>query len=286
MLGRIFIALCSVPGLKKILWRTWYNYLARAHRAPEWTFMNYGYAAPGANTLRLAQADEPDRHWIQLYHHVAGSIDLEGRTVLEVGSGRGGGSSFIKRYMKPARMIGVDLSESAVQLSARTHPMDGLEFRVGDAENLPLGDGSVDAVINVESSHCYPSFEAFLAQVGRVLRPGGYFLYADFRQRDSVGDWRKSLRDSGLSVLREIDITPGVFAALEEDDERKLALINSIVPRPLRASFLNFAAVRGSSLFEAFRTGRLAYMSFVMRKEDRTSAGYSNVVNETAVEDC
>jgi len=286
MLGRIFIALCSVPGLKKILWRTWYNYLARAHRAPEWTFMNYGYAAPGANTLRLAQADEPDRHWIQLYHHVAGSIDLEGRTVLEVGSGRGGGSSFIKRYMKPARMIGVDLSESAVQLSARTHPMDGLEFRVGDAENLPLGDGSVDAVINVESSHCYPSFEAFLAQVGRVLRPGGYFLYADFRQRDNVGDWRKSLRDSGLSVLREIDITPGVFAALEEDDERKLALINSIVPRPLRASFLNFAAVRGSSLFEAFRTGRLAYMSFVMRKEDRTSAGYSNVVNETAVEDC
>ena len=286
MLGRIFIALCSVPGLKKILWRTWYNYLARAHRAPEWTFMNYGYAAPGANTLRLAQADEPDRHWIQLYHHVAGSIDLEGRTVLEVGSGRGGGSSFIKRYMKPARMIGVDLSESAVQLSARTHPMDGLEFRVGDAENLPLGDGSVDAVINVESSHCYPSFEAFLAQVGRVLRPGGYFLYADFRQRDNVGDWRKSLRDSGLSVLREIDITQGVFAALEEDDERKLALINSIVPRPLRASFLNFAAVRGSSLFEAFRTGRLAYMSFVMRKEDRTSAGYSNVVNETAVEDC
>ena len=164
--------------------------------------------------------------------------------------------------------------------------MDGLEFRVGDAENLPLGDGSVDAVINVESSHCYPSFEAFLAQVGRVLRPGGHFLYADFRQRENVGDWRRSLRDSGLSVLREIDITPGVFAALEEDDERKLALINSIVPRPLRASFLNFAAVRGSSLFEAFRTGRLAYMSFVMRKEDRTSAGYSNVVNETAVKDC
>ena len=171
------------------------------------------------------------------------------------------------------------------QLSAQTHPIDGLEFRVGDAENLPLDDGSVDAVINVESSHCYPSFEAFLAQVGRVLRPGGHFLYADFRQRENVGDWRKSLRDSGLSVLREIDITPGVFAALEEDDERKLALINSIVPRPLRASFLNFAAVRGSSLFEAFRTGRLAYMSFVMRKEDRPSAGYSNVVNETAVKD-
>ena len=124
MLGRIFIVLCRVPGLKKILWRSWYDYLARSHRAPEWTFMNYGYASE-TNNLTLSQADEPDRHWIQLYHHVAGSVDLEGCTVLEVGSGRGGGSSFVKRYLRPRRMIGVDLSKSAVALSRETHRIDG-----------------------------------------------------------------------------------------------------------------------------------------------------------------
>lgn len=228
--------------------------------------MNYGYAAE-TNTLPLSQADEPDRHWIQLYHHVAGSVDLEDRTVLEVGSGRGGGSSFVKRYLKPRRVIGVDLSKSAVALSRETHRIDGLEFRVGDAEKLNLDDNAVDVVINVESSHCYPSFERFLAEVRRVLRPGGHFLYADFRDRGGLDGWRRSLRESGLSVLRETDITACVVAALERDDERKLALIHKLVPRSLRASFLDFAAVRGSSLFEAFRSGRLVYMSFTLQKD-------------------
>jgi len=266
MLGRIFIVLCSVPGLKKFLWRTWYNYLARSHRAPDLTFMNYGYAASESNALALGGADEADRNWIQLYHHVAGAIDLCGLTVLEVGSGRGGGASFIKRYLKPARMIGLDLSEHAIELSRRRHPMDGLEFRVGDAESLPFQDGAVDAVINVESSHCYPSFDRFLAEVNRVLRPGGHFLYADFGNRENVQAWRKSLQDCGLILLRETDITANVVMALERDNERKLALIDRLVPKPLRASFLDFAAVKGSALFEGFSTGTTSYRSFVLQR--------------------
>jgi SAM-dependent methyltransferase len=266
MLGRIFIALAGVPGLKKLLWRTWYNYLARSHRAPDWTFMNYGYATSEPNSLALAAADEADRNWIQLYHHVAGSIDLSGLTVLEIGSGRGGGSSFIKRYLKPARMIGLDLSKHAVELSRKRHPMDGLEFRIGDAERLPFEDGTMDAVINVESSHCYPSFDRFLAEVHRVLRPGGHFLYADFRNRENVQTWRKSLQDCGLILLRETDITANVVTALERDNERKLALIDRLVPKRLRASFLDFAAVKGSALFEGFSTGRISYRSFVLQR--------------------
>jgi ubiquinone/menaquinone biosynthesis C-methylase UbiE len=267
MLGQIFIALCRIPGMKKFLWRSWYNYLARSRKMPDWCFMNYGYATAGESTLALAEADESHRHWIQLYHHVAGTIDLEGRTVLEVGSGRGGGASFIKRYLKPVQMIGVDLSKDAVALSREMHPIAGLEFRVGDAESLPLDESSVEAVVNVESSHCYPSFDAFLGEVRRVLLRGGHFLYADFRERGNVEKWRQSLRDSGLFLVRETDITANVVMALERDNVRKLALIDSFVPKPLRNSFYDFAAMRGSSLFEAFRTGKLVYMSFVLRKE-------------------
>lgn len=271
MLGRIFIALCGVPGLKKFLWRTWYDYLARSHQASEWTFMNYGYAASEPNALVLEAADDADRHWIQLYHHVAGSIDLHGSRVLEVGSGRGGGSSFIKRYLKPSHMIGMDLSKHAVGWSRKRHRVDGLEFRVGDAERLPFEDGSIDAVINVESSHCYPSFDRFLAEVRRVLRPGGHFLYADFRAQESISSWEKSLNKSGLLLLQQSDITVNVVAALERDNERKLALIDRLVPKPLRASFLDFAAVKGSALFEGFRTGRMLYRSFVLRRVETLS---------------
>jgi ubiquinone/menaquinone biosynthesis C-methylase UbiE len=267
VIGRIFIALCNIPGLKKFLWRTWYDYLARSHQAPEWTFMNYGYSSTSEpDKLVLVPADDADRHWIQLYHHVAGAIDLQGSRVLEVGSGRGGGASFIKRYLKPEHMIGIDLSKQAVQLSRKRHCVDGLEFRVGDAERLPFEDGTIDAVINVESSHCYPSFDRFLAEVCRVLRPGGHFLYADFRARESLEAWGKSLQDSGLTLLRQTDITPNVVAALERDNERKLVLINRLVPRPLRTSFLDFAAVKGSALFEGFSTGRYSYRSYVLQR--------------------
>jgi fatty-acid O-methyltransferase len=57
----------------------------------------------------------------------------------------------------------------------------GLDFVQGDAQNLHFPDQSFDAVINVEGSHIYPNFERFLGEVARVLRPGGHFLYADFR---------------------------------------------------------------------------------------------------------
>ena len=255
-----------MPGLQKKLWRAWYEYLARSHRAAELTFMNYGYSAPGTPRRALADSDEPDRSFIQLYEHVAGSVDLKGCVVLEVGSGRGGGSSFIKRYLKPARMTGIDLSKSAVDFSRQRHRVDGLEFRVGDAESLPFGDDSFDAVINVESSHCYPSFEKFLGEVRRVLRPGGHFLYADFRKREKVEAWRNGLRSAKLEMLCEIDITRNVIAALDHDNDRKLALIQQLIPRILHKSFFDFAALRGSFVFEGFQSGELVYMSFVLRK--------------------
>ena len=78
MIEHVFTALCRVPGFKKRLWRGWYNYLARSQPASDWTFMNYGYAAPGTSGLQLAEPDEADRTGIQLYHHVAGAVNLEG----------------------------------------------------------------------------------------------------------------------------------------------------------------------------------------------------------------
>jgi SAM-dependent methyltransferase len=227
--------------------------------------MNYGYAPEDFN-LALEEADERDRQWIQLYAHVAGAVDLRGCTLLEVGSGRGGGASFMKRYLGPARVTGLDLSPNAVTFSRTMHRVDGLVFEAGDAEHLPFADDCFDAVVNIESSHCYPSLERFVSEVRRVLRPSGYFLYADFRDRENQEAWRIALQGSGLRLLRETDITGNVVAALELDNDRKLELIDRLIPRILRRSFLGFAAVRGSALFEAFRSRQMTYRSFVLQK--------------------
>jgi SAM-dependent methyltransferase len=258
--ARLVSAASRSPATKRWLWRTWYQFLARRYRDPSWTFMNYGYR--GDTPLVLPAEDEGDRSCIQLYDAVAGSAPLAGHEVLEVGCGRGGGAAFVARHRTPARLVAIDRSPRAVGFCQARFAVPGLSFEVGDAEHLPFVDGSFDAVLNVESSHCYGRIADFFAEVRRVLRPGGRFLYADFRPRDEVGGWRAQLAAAGFRIETERDLTPGVLAALDADDGRKRSLIARLVDRPLAGVFHQFAAVRGSALYEELRAGAVSYRAF------------------------
>jgi ubiquinone/menaquinone biosynthesis C-methylase UbiE len=268
VLTDVFAALLRVRFLQKKLWRGWYGYLARSYRGADWTFMNYGFDDPKVGRLALEAADERDRFCVQLYDYVTASVDFEGTRVLEVGCGRGGGSSFIARYKKPQQMTGVDLSGEAIAFCRKTHHASGLDFRIGDAEQLPFADSLFDVVVNVESSHCYPNLKAFFREVHRVLKPEGHFLYADLRERSGIAEWENSLMASGFSLLREEDITPQVLSVLDQDNDRKMRLIDSLVPSVLRSSFQDFAGVRGSRIYEGFCTGSLRYLRFDARKHE------------------
>ncbi len=226
--------------------------------------MNYGYAPldPGGAPLALVKSDEADRLCIQLYHHAAGAIDLRGRDVLEVGCGRGGGSRAISRYLGPRSVVGLDFSTNALAV-CRHHRAPGLAFAAGDAEALPFASESFDAVVNVESSHCYPSMERFLREVRRVLRPDGHFLFADLRARDGIEPLRTELRAAGLEVRAERLITANVLAAMDQDSARKLALIRAKAGWPLRGPFQHFAGLKGTKVYEALRSGQAKYLSFV-----------------------
>lgn len=257
------------PGLKRGLWRRWYQFLAGSYRQGDWTFMNYGFADLDgeADALALDAGDEPDRYFIQLYHRVAGAVELRGRDVLEVGSGRGGGCSYIARYLHPRSVLGVDYSENAVVLSRKLHPaVADLRFEQGDAEALPCEDGVFDAVVNVESSHCYGSMPRFLSEVSRVLRPGGHFLWADMRPRDGHEALRAQFRDAGLEVREEADITPNVLLALDRVNDRKRETIRRHVPGFLLPWFEDFAGVRGTRVYEALRAGAVEYRRCALQK--------------------
>jgi SAM-dependent methyltransferase len=270
LLGRLVSLAGRLPRAKRLLWREWYQFLAARYGEPGWTFMNYGYRAGGAGpggdaSLTLAPDDEPDRSFIQLYDAVASGAVLAGRDVLEVGCGRGGGASFIARYHQPARMVAVDVAPRAVALCRARFELPNLTFQVGDAERLPFDAGTFDAVVNVESSHCYGRISDFFSQVRRVLRPGGAFLYADFRPRDELDAWRATLAASGLRIEAERDLTPGVVAALEADDDRKRSMIAALIDRPLVGIFHQFAGLRGTAIYDELRAGALTYLAFTAR---------------------
>jgi SAM-dependent methyltransferase len=267
LIGRLVALASRFPVTKRLLWRGWYQFLATRYRDPSWTFMNYGYRPPGsepAAPCRLDPADEPDRSCIQLYDAVAGAVSLAGREVLEIGCGRGGGASYVARTLQPRRMVAIDLSPRAVALCRARFTIPGLSFQEGDAERLPFPADAFDVVLNVESSHCYGRLPVFLREVRRVLRPGGDFLYADFRPRGQLDAWLRALGEAGFDIRAERDLTPGVLAALEADDQRKRILIARLGDRPLSGVLREFAALRGSALHAEMVSGELAYRAFVL----------------------
>jgi SAM-dependent methyltransferase len=271
MLSRFLIFLCDVsPAARRFLWRWWYEKWARKVASGDWTFMNYGLdLEPGVEPLNLKPQDEADRYCAQLYYRTALPGGLRGKDVLEVGSGRGGGASFLARYLEPAAMTGVDFSPQAVSLSNSRHAgVPGLTFKVGDAEHLPFPDQSFDAVVNVESSHCYGSMPAFVSEAARVLRPGGWFLIADLREAADMVKMETALESQPLlEIVEREDITAAVVRSLERDHGRKQAQIESLIPASQRALFSEFAGLKGSKIHRGLLDGTLLYRRFALRRQ-------------------
>ena len=244
-----------------------YQYMADGYKKRDWTFMNYGYAPDSAASKIVLHADdEINRYCIQLYHYVASALDLRGLKLLEVGSGRGGGADYIKRYLDPACVVGVDFSDNAVNLCRQHYRLDGLSFEPGDAESLPFNDQSFDIILNVESSHCYGSMADFLAQVKRVLKPDGYFMFADFRNLEQLDELEEQLERTGMRRITQENITPNVLKALDADHDRRFAHIQRGVPKPLQNLLQEFAGNKDTWIYKGFQTGDIVYQNFLLQK--------------------
>lgn len=157
LLERLF----SIGPVRKAIWQLWYPYLTRRLRSEEVLFLNYAFETDPPVGLKLDPADEPNRACIQLYHHVATQVDLQGKNVLEVSCGHGGGASWLTRTLHPASYTGLDLNPTGITFCKKRHQVPGLRFVQGDAQSLSFPPQTFDAVINVEASHCYPTFPAF-----------------------------------------------------------------------------------------------------------------------------
>lgn len=258
LLERLF----SVPPIRKAIWRLWYPFLTRRLRGEDVLFLNYAFETDPPVGLELEPDDEPNRACIQLYHHVASQVELEGRDVLEVSCGHGGGAAWITRTMRPKSYTGLDLNPSGIRFCSRQHHMPKLSFRQGDAQVLPFPDGSLDAVISVEASHCYPDFAGFLGEVKRVLRPGGHFLYADFRFSGDIAGWESAIAACGLEVQQTRDIREEVLRGMETNAARSDALICQRLPGFLHSLGRDFAGLPGSRVYEALKARELSYRSW------------------------
>ncbi len=107
---------------RTILWQGFYEIMSWVNQDDDWVTMNYGYALLSTDGKLLSDlTEEQDRREvfsIQLYYYTASVLPeiakMAGKTLVEVGSGRGGGLSFLTRHLKPERAVGIDFSHNQV----------------------------------------------------------------------------------------------------------------------------------------------------------------------------
>jgi ubiquinone/menaquinone biosynthesis C-methylase UbiE len=241
--------------------------MAKRFPNPDWQLMNYGYS-PGLQEdyLHLEPADEHQRYPIQMYHYLAMLTGIDGKDVIEVGCGRGGGANYLYRYHKPSSYKGLDIADKAIEFCKTRYTGENLSFIAGNAEKLPFPDQSFDVVINVESSHTYSSVNKFLTEVRRVLKEDGVLLLADMRSPANRLEFIKQFEVSGLKIISEEDITDNVNEALDGGHLINAERIRNSFPKYIQKYFREFAAAKGSYMYNAFRNREVLYLRFTAKR--------------------
>ncbi len=136
------------------------------------------------NPAETALMNNPVRALIQRRFEAARLLRLGGRipagAALEMGCGRGVGAELVLDAFGADTVDAFDLDPKMVDLARKRLRRRGPRARlwVGDATAIPVPDGSYDAVFDFGIIHHIPRWRLALAEVGRVLKPGGRF-YAE-----------------------------------------------------------------------------------------------------------
>jgi ubiquinone/menaquinone biosynthesis C-methylase UbiE len=245
----------------------WYPFITRRWTKEDVIFLNWGYEEDPPMGLPLTPSDETNRYCIQLYHRTATQADLSGKQVLEVSSGHGGGAAYLVRTLQPASYTGLDFNPDGVAFANKRHTLPGLDFVQGNAENLPLPDESFDAVISVEASHAYPHPDRFFREVARVLRPGGHFLYSDFRGFLEYDAWDAALAGMPMRMVSKREINTEVLRGMDNNSQRYLDLVGRYVPAFLQSFGRLFSGAPGTLMYRELQRGRLSYRMYSFIKD-------------------
>ena len=129
----------------------------------------------------------------------------KGEVVLDLGSGPGLDCFLAAdKVGKDGKVIGIDMTPEMLE-KARTNAAKGnysnVEFRLGEIENLPVADNSVDVVISNCVINLSPDKESVFKETFRVLKPGGRIMVSDVVLSKELPDFIKDSVDAYVGCI-------------------------------------------------------------------------------------
>lgn len=153
--------------------------------------------------------------------------ELTPAVVLDLGCGTGYFGPLLEQRLAPEHLISLDLAQGMLRYARESRPTRNGSWLCGDAEALPLAANSVDLIFSSLAIQWCENLPALFAEVARVLRPGGRFVFSTLgpntlqelrKAWSGVDQYQHVNRFIGLETLRQQCSLGLQLAALDEEE--------------------------------------------------------------------
>ncbi|MEK6692844.1 MAG: arsenite methyltransferase [Nitrospirota bacterium] len=154
----------------------------------------------------------------------------EGDTVLDLGSGAGVDCFLAaERVGKNGKVIGVDMTPEMVEKAegnAKKGGYENVEFRLGEIENLPVADNSIDAIISNCVINLSPDKSKVFQEAFRVLKPGGRLMISDIVLLKDLPDFIKGSIEAYVGCISGAMIKNEYIETIKSAGFQQVKIIN------------------------------------------------------------
>jgi SAM-dependent methyltransferase len=164
----------------------------------------------------------------------------EGETVLDLGAGAGFDCFLAANQVGPTgKVIGIDMTPKMVE-RARQNALKGnytnVEFKIGEIENLPVADESVDIIISNCVINLSPDKPKVFEEAFRVLKPGGRLIVSDIVLLKDLPDSIKESIDAYVSCVSGALLKEDYIEAIKTEGFQKVEVLDEA---PFPSDYLN-----------------------------------------------